>query len=105
MQVAAHMCRRLLLRHAGISVYAVGLCWMPVLFSSVWFIVVLRSSENSTCKLKHGDKYVRKYTRISLYGHASALITRLMVALGLVMLVSAFGKRTELIERWSDSGD
>ena len=69
MQVAAHMCRRLLLRHSGVSVYAVGLCWMPVLFSSVWFIVVLRSSENSTCKLKHRDKYVKKYTCIARYGH------------------------------------
>lgn len=42
---------------------------MPVLFSSVWFIVVLRSSENSTCKLKHRDKYVKKYTCIARYGH------------------------------------
>ena len=42
---------------------------MPVMFSSVWFIVVLRSSENSTCKLKQRDKYVKKYTCIARYGH------------------------------------
>ena len=68
MQGAAHMCRRLLLRHSGVLAYAVGLCWMPVLFSSVWFIVVLRSSENSTCKHKQRDKYVKKSTRIARYG-------------------------------------
>ena len=42
---------------------------MPILFSSVWFIVVLRSSENSTCKHKQRDKYVKKSTRIARYGH------------------------------------
>lgn len=58
---------------------------MPVLFSSVWFIVVLRSSENSTCKLKQRDKYVKKSTRIARYGHNCTWGTMQKMASSLAM--------------------